>query len=160
MAPVAQTITGTYTHQPAMPTSTTHPQEVAHRQSLEDPESFWGRQADLLHWHRKPSAVLRRTQKTLKQSGVSHASWSWFPDGEISTCFNCVDRHVLAGRGDEPAIIWDSPVTNSKETLTYARLLDEVEVLAGALREEGVGKGDVVLVYSEISPWPAPSPSR
>ncbi|ROT37715.1 AMP-binding enzyme [Sodiomyces alkalinus F11] len=135
-----------------MARSTTHLQEETHRQSLEDPESFWGRQADLLHWHQKPSAVLRRSQKTLKQSGVTHSSWSWFPGGEISTCYNCIDRHVLAGRGNEPAIFWDSPVTNTKETLTYSQLLDEVEVLAGALREEGVRKGDVVLIYMPMIP--------
>jgi len=79
---------------------------------------------------------------------VSHPSTTWFPDGEISTSYNCVDRHVESGNGDATAIIWDSPVTGSKETYTYKQLLEEVEVLAGVLREEGVRKGDVVLVYS------------
>lgn len=60
-----------------------------------------------------------------------------------------MDRHVLEGRGDLPAVYWDSPVTGQKTVLSYRQLLDEVETLAGALREEGVAKGDVVLVYSE-----------
>ncbi len=125
-----------------------HAQDEVQAHSLADPESFWGHQASRLHWHRQPSAALRRTTKKLK-SGVSHAHWEWFPDGEISTCYNCVDRHVAAGHGDAPAIFYDSPVTGTKQRITYAQLLDEVEVLAAVLRDEGVKKGDVVLVYSE-----------
>lgn len=125
-----------------------HPQDDVQHLSLTDPESFWGHQAEHLHWHKKPSAVLARTTKNLK-TGDSHNHWVWFPDGEISTCYNCVDRHVLAGRGDAPAILYDSPVTNTKQRITYRQLLDEVEVFAAALRQEGVKKGDVVLVYSK-----------
>jgi propionyl-CoA synthetase len=124
-----------------------HPQDDVLAQSLRDPESFWARQAEHLHWHVKPSAVLKKSKKTLK-SGVSHTSWEWFPSGEISTCYNCVDRHVLQGNGDQVAIYYDSPVTKTKEKYTYRQLLEEVEVFAGALREEGVKRGDVVLVYS------------
>lgn len=83
------------------------------------------------------------------KDGTSHDHWEWFPDGEISTAYNCVDRHVLAGNGDKVAVIWDSPVTNSKQKITYKELLDEVSVFAAVLREEGVKKGDVVLVYSK-----------
>jgi len=128
-----------------------HPQDEVQRHSLEDPESFWGHQAEQLHWHKKPSAVLARSSKALK-SGDSHDHWEWFPDGEISTCFNCVDRHVLAGNGDAPAILYDSPVTNTKQRITYRGLLAEVEVFAGVLRQEGVKKGDVVLVYMPMIP--------
>ncbi|KAI0389640.1 AMP-binding enzyme [Xylariaceae sp. FL0594] len=140
--------------------------------SLKDPEAFWSAQAANLHWHKRPTSTLTRTTKRVKlrtnnsskNAGggdvVTHPHWSWFDGGEISTCFNCVDRHVRAGRGDEPAVFWDSPVTamrgsskaKSKRTITYAQLLDEVEVMAGALREEGVGKGDVVLVYMPMIP--------
>lgn len=127
-----------------------HPQDEAQHLSLTDPETFWGHQAEQLHWHKKPSAVLKRTTKNLK-SGTSHNHWEWFPDGEISTCYNCIDRHVLAGRGDQPAILYDSPVTNTKQRLTYKQLLTEVETFAGVLREEGVKKGDVVLVYSQFT---------
>lgn len=126
---------------------TPHPQQSAHASSLANPESFWAEPAQRLHWHKEPSRTLSRHTKTLP-SGVSHEHWSWFPDGEISTSYNCVDRHVLAGRGDDVAIIWESPVTGTVERYTYGRLLDEVEVLAGVLREEGVKKGDVVIIYS------------
>ena len=122
-------------------------QDTVQAHSLNDPESFWSHQANQLYWHKKPSRALRRYTKTLS-NGISHPSFSWFPDGEISTAFNCIDRHVEAGKGNTTAIIWDSPVTGSKETVTYSRLLDEVETLAAVLREEGVKKGDVVLVYS------------
>lgn len=128
-----------------------HPQDEVQQHSLTDPESFWAEQASHLHWNKKPTATLSRTKKSLK-SGISHDHWEWFPDGEISTCYNCVDRHVLAGNGDQTAIIWDSPVTKTKEKYTYNKLLSEVETLAGVLREEGVNKGDVVLLYMPMIP--------
>lgn len=128
-----------------------HAQDDVLRRSLSDPESFWAHQAEYLYWHKKPSQTLKTKTKTLK-SGVTHDSWEWFPDGELSTCFNCVDRHVNAGRGDDVAVIFDSPVTNTKEKYTYSQLLDEVEVLAGALGEEGVRKGDVVMIYMPMVP--------
>lgn len=115
--------------------------------SLRDPETFWSFQANQLHWHKKPSRALQRTTRKLANA-IEHPNFTWFPDGEISTSYNCVDRHVQNGNGDATAIIWDSPVTGSKEKVTYKQLLAEVEVLAGVLREEGVKKGDVVLVYS------------
>lgn len=135
-----------------------HLQNEVHAASLADPEAFWSRQAEHLTWHKKPSRALRKQKKHLK-SGTVHDHWTWFPDGEISTTENCVDRHVKNGHGDNVAIIYDSPVTRKKEKFTYSRLLDEVEVLAGVLREQGVRKGDVVLVYSELHqypllPWP------
>ncbi|KAH0495141.1 hypothetical protein TgHK011_008708 [Trichoderma gracile] len=128
-----------------------HVQDDILRHSLENPEEFWANQAEHLFWHKKPSTVLKLTSKKLK-SGVEHDSWEWFPDGEISTCYNCVDRHVEAGHGDEVAVYFDSPVTQTKQTLTYRQLLDEVEVLAGALREDGVRKGDVVMLYMPMIP--------
>lgn len=131
--------------------SPSHPQDVAHAHSLRDPESFWGHEASLLHWHKAPDAVLKRTTKTIASNKQKHPHWQWFPGGQISTCYNMLDRHVLAGRGDEPAILYDSPVTKVKERLSYAELLKEVQTFAGVLRQEGVKKGDVVLVYSEFS---------
>jgi propionyl-CoA synthetase len=124
-----------------------HPQDEVQSHSLTDPESFWAKQAEHLHWHKKPSKTLNRTTKKLK-SGVSHDHWEWFPEGEISTSYNCIDRHVHAGNGDTVAIIWDSPVTGTIEKITYKQLLHEVETFAGVLRDEGVKKGDVVLMYS------------
>ncbi|KAI0183746.1 acetate-CoA ligase [Xylaria flabelliformis] len=127
-----------------------HVQDEVLQQSLQKPEEFWARQAEHLHWHKKPEATLRTGQKTLGD-GVVHPTWEWFPGGEISTCYNCVDRHVVAGNGDEVAIYYDSPVTATKEKYTYSRLLVEVETLAGALRKEGVEKGDVVMLYTTRS---------
>lgn len=127
----------------------THPQDEVQSHSLRDPESFWSHQAEQLYWHKKPSRALAWPTKKLK-SGVEHPSFSWFPNGEISTCYNCIDRHVKNGNGDSIAIIWDSPVTGSKDKYTYNQLLFEVETLAGVLQEEGVRKGDVVLVYSML----------
>ncbi|OTA70233.1 AMP-binding enzyme [Hypoxylon sp. EC38] len=128
-----------------------HPQDEIQQNSLEKPESFWAQHAGNLHWHKNPDSILTKTTKKLR-SGIEYPHWEWFTGGEISTCFNCVDRHVLAGNGDQPAIFYDSPVTKTKWTITYAQLLDEVEVTAGALREEGVKKGDVVLVYMPMIP--------
>jgi len=127
-----------------------HPQDEALAHSLADPVAFWRHQAEHLHWHRKPSRVLELSERKLKQSGVTHESWAWFPDGELSTCYNCVDRHVKMGHGDAPAILYDSPVTGVKQRISYGELLREVETFAGVLREEGVSKGDVVMVYSEF----------
>ena len=134
-----------------------HPQKETHRRSLADPEAFWEHQAAQLHWHKPPTSVLMCTTKTLGSGsgsgGTQHPHWEWFGGGEISTCYNCVDRHVAAGRGDAPAIYYDSPVTGgTRRTITYAQLLAEVEALAGALREEGVHRGDVVLLYMPMVP--------
>jgi propionyl-CoA synthetase len=124
-----------------------HLQDEVQRDSLANPEAFWSRNAEHLYWHKKPSQALKSTIKTLP-GGISHPQWSWFSDGEINTSYNCIDRHVEAGNGDNVAIVWDSPVSGNKEKYTYKQLLREVETLAGVLREEGVRKGDVVLIYS------------
>ncbi|KAF1984342.1 acyl-CoA synthetase/AMP-acid ligase-like protein [Aulographum hederae CBS 113979] len=132
-----------------------HIQDSTYAASISDPEAFWSHQASQLHWHKPPSSALRKTNKTFKAkdgTNISHPHWTWFPDGEISTSYNCLDRHVHAGNGEVVAIVWDSPVTGSKEEWTYSQVLREVEILAGVLREEGVRKGDVVLVYMPMIP--------
>ncbi|CAO2654350.1 Nn.00g110830.m01.CDS01 [Neocucurbitaria sp. VM-36] len=129
-----------------------HIQDQVYAASIADPEGFWMRQAENLSWHKEPSKALQMSTKYLKESKVSHNHWSWFADGEISTTYNCVDRHVKNGNGDNVAIYWDSPVTGQKECYTYKQLLQEVETLAGVLREEGVKKGDVVLIYMPMIP--------
>ncbi|KAI1617926.1 propionyl-CoA synthetase [Exophiala viscosa] len=126
-------------------------QDSVQRASLTDLEAFWDKHAKELYWHKPYSTVLRRQTKKLKD-GTEHPHWSWFPDGEISTTYNCIDRHVKAGNGDKVAMIWDSPVSKSKEKYTYSQMLEEVELLAGVLREEGVKKGDVILVYMPMIP--------
>lgn len=119
-----------------------------HCRSLADPEGFWGEQAEYLVWEQKPEAALLTEQKTVA-NGASYPTWNWFPGGKISTCYNCIDRHVEEGRGDEVAIFYDSPVTGTKDQITYRRLLEDVETLAGALYEKGIRKGDVVMLYSK-----------
>jgi propionyl-CoA synthetase len=130
----------------------THIQDEVYHASISDPEAFWSAQAEHLHWHTPPTRALSTTAKPLP-NGVTHPHWSWFPGGEISNCYNCVDRHVIAGNGDDVAIIWDSPVSGNKEKYTYGDVLREVETLAGVLREEGVRRGDVVLIYSMPPPF-------
>jgi propionyl-CoA synthetase len=131
-----------------------HAQDLVQDHSLQDPESFWAYHAKQLHWHKPPYEILSRYTKNISVNNgsnreeISHESWSWFPGGEISTDYNCIDRHVANGRGENVAIIWESPVTKTRQIYTYSQLKDEVEVLAGVLREEGVKKGDVVLLYS------------
>jgi len=98
-----------------------HPQDEVFDSSLRNLEDFWAHQAEQLYWHKKPTRALKNTTKKLS-SGVTHPHWTWFPDGEISTSYNCVDRHVKNGNGARNAIIWDSPVTGSKEYYTYDRL--------------------------------------
>ncbi|KAL1586003.1 hypothetical protein WHR41_04904 [Cladosporium halotolerans] len=122
-----------------------------HAASLSDPSKFWAHQASQLSWSKAPTSSFKKFPKKLKD-GSSHDSWTWFPDGEISTSYNCIDRHVEASHGDNTAIIWDSPVSNSKQKISYAELQKEVATLAGALREEGVQKGDVVLIYMPMIP--------
>ena len=93
-------------------------QDQVYKASIIDPEAFWGRQAEYLYWHKKPTKAFTKSTKHLKKSNVSHDHWGWFTDGEISTTYNCVDRHVIAGNGEKVAIVWDSPVTGQKEQVS------------------------------------------
>ena len=124
-----------------------HLQDQVQSRSLEQSTAFWQHHADQVYWHKKPSRILEQSTKKLP-SGVEHPHWTWFQDGEISTCYNCVDRHVEAGLGSNIAIAWDSPVTKSKRKISYNELLADVSTFAAVLRGEGVKKGDVVIVYS------------
>jgi propionyl-CoA synthetase len=108
-----------------------------------DPEAFWAEAAQAVDWERAPQKVL---------DGSNAPVYSWFADAEANTCHNAVDRHVEAGRGDQAAIIHDSPVTNSKTTITYAELQDRVARLAGVLAARGVIKGDRVVIYMPMIP--------
>jgi propionyl-CoA synthetase len=117
--------------------------ERIYRRSLEDREAFWAEAARALDWDREPAQVLDASRPPF---------YRWFPDGEMNTCRNALDRHVAAGRGDQAALVYDSPVTGTVATFTYAELLDEVASLAGALARLGVGKGDRVVVYMPMVP--------
>ena len=128
-----------------------HLQDTVYAHSIRDPESFWSKHAAHISWSKPPSRALVQSTRTLP-SGTTHPTWSWFPDGELNTCYNCVDRHVEAGNGHYPAIHWDSPVDGQKQTLTYKELQNEVETLAGVLQEIGLKKGDTVVVYMPMIP--------
>ncbi len=115
----------------------------AFRQSVTDPDSFWGEAAELISWYRKPTVVL---------DDSSAPFYRWFPDGVLNTCYNALDRHVEAGRGEQSALIYDSPVTGRRASYSYAQLRDEVARFAGVLSSLGVVKGDRVVVYMPMIP--------
>jgi len=108
-----------------------------------DPQGFWGEAAADIDWFEKPKAAFD------PKAGIYGR---WFPGGVCNTCFNAVDRHVNAGRGEQAAIIYDSPLAGVKRTITYHRLLTETQVLAAMLRDLGVGKGDRVIIYMPMVP--------
>ncbi len=108
-----------------------------------DPEGFWMQQADAIDWQRKPSSALNASNAPL---------YEWFTDGLVNTCWNAVDRHVLAGRGAQAAIIYDSPMTGTRETISYADLQTRVARLAGALQAKGIAKGDRIILYMPMVP--------
>ena len=114
-----------------------------HDRSLADPDGFWAEAAAALEWDRPWDRVLDDSNPPF---------YRWFTGGRLNTCRNAVDRHVAAGRGGQPALIHDSPVTGVKRTITYAELHDRVARCAGALRANGVAKGDRVIVYMPMVP--------
>src|SRR6202050_665718 len=115
----------------------------AFRQSIEDPEGFWGDAIQGIDWYRQPPVVLDKSTRPF---------YRWFSGGMLNTCFNAVDRHVRDGRGEQPALIHDSPVTGACRTLTYRQLLDQVARFAGVLRGLGTGAGDRVVIYMPMIP--------
>ncbi|HJN24666.1 MAG TPA: propionyl-CoA synthetase [Rhodospirillales bacterium] len=117
----------------------TDPYTQAHSRSLTDPEGFWGEVAEGITWSRKWDKVLDDSNEPF---------YRWFSGGELNTCYNALDRHVENGRGDQTALIYDSPVTGSTvKTYTYSELRDETAKFAGILAEQGVARGDRVLIY-------------
>ncbi|MER6170720.1 propionyl-CoA synthetase [Streptosporangium sp. NPDC001681] len=115
----------------------------AFARSITDPEDFWAEAAEAVTWSRPPREVL--------DSGAP-PFYRWFPDGELNTCHNALDRHVEAGHGDRVALIYDSPVTGTGRRYTYAELRDEVARFAGVLRHLGVEQGDRVVIYMPMVP--------
>jgi propionyl-CoA synthetase len=111
--------------------------------SIENPRAFWADAARAVSWTRDPRQVLDDSNPPF---------YRWFPDGELNTCTNALDRHVNAGRADQPALIYDSPVTGTHRTYTYSELRDQTAKFAGVLRGLGVGKGDRVVIYLPMIP--------
>jgi propionyl-CoA synthetase len=123
-------------------TSTTSYAQVAHA-AAQDPETFWLDAARAVDWVSPPTRALDSSRAPLHR---------WFPDGRLNVCHNALDRHVAAGRGEQAALVYDSPVTGTVRTYTYAALLDEVSRFARALADRGVGHGDRVVIYMPMVP--------
>ena len=117
--------------------------ESAHDRSIRDPQGFWGEAARDIDWTRRPAQIL---------DDGNPPFYRWYPDGVLNTCYNALDRHVIAGRADQPALIYDSPVTGTERSYTYAELLELVARFAGVLRTLGVAPGDRVVIYLPMVP--------
>ncbi len=111
--------------------------------SLSDKERFWADAAEAVHWYRKWDSVLDTSNEPF---------YRWFTGAEVNTCYNALDLHVDNGRGDQAALIYDSPVTDTVKTFTYRELRDRVATFAGALAGQGVSRGDRVIIYMPMIP--------
>lgn len=114
-----------------------------YEQSINDPNGFWGKIAEDCYWHKKWDKVLDDSNKPF---------YRWFTGGEVNTCYNAVDFHIENGRGDQDAIIYDSPVADTIQKYTYSELKDHVAKFAGVLASRGVGKKDRVIIYMPMIP--------
>ena len=104
----------------------------------DDPEAFWLEAARAIDWDEFPTAALNAENAPL---------YEWFTDGVVNTCYNALDRHVENGRGDQVAVIYDSPITGRQSKTTYSEMLDKVARLAGAMQSKGITTGDRVIIY-------------
>ena len=114
-----------------------------YKASVEQPEVFWKEQAGRIQWFKEPATILGKDE-----NGIDR----WFVDGELNTAYLALDYHVLNGRGDQLALIYDSPVTGSKRTYTYRQLTEAVALTAGMLKAQGVEQGDRVIIYMPMIP--------
>ena len=112
-------------------------------ESIEKPAQFWERQSNKISWFQSPENILTKDD---------HGFYQWFKGGTLNTCYLALDKHVAAGRGGQTALIYDSPVTDQKQTFTYDQLLDQTALFAGALANLGVVKGDRIIIYMPMIP--------
>ena len=112
----------------------------------QDPEGFWAKAAEKIDWFKPAETIFDAESGTYGR---------WFAGAECNTCYNAVDRHVAAGRGEDTAIIYDSPITNTKARFSFAELKDQVQALASVLKDRGVAKGDRVVIYMPMIPQAA-----
>ncbi len=117
--------------------------ETAYQRSIEDPDGFWGEAANEIVWKKPFDKVLDDSNKPF---------YRWFTGGEMNTCYNALDLHIEEGRGDQAALIYDSPVTDTIKTYTYNELRYETALFAGVLQAQGVVKGDRVVIYMPMIP--------
>ena len=111
--------------------------------SINNREEFWKNVADDIFWYKKPSKILNSTNPPF---------YKWYEDGVTNTCYNAIDTHVKEGRGEKTAIIYDSPITGTKKTISYKDLKTKVSLFAGALINQGISKGDRVIIYMPMIP--------
>ncbi|RLD20238.1 MAG: propionyl-CoA synthetase, partial [Bacteroidetes bacterium] len=114
-----------------------------YQSSIQTPEKFWGKESKSIEWYRQPASILSKNNNGYHE---------WFKGGKLNTCFLCVDKHIINGYGRQTAVIYDSPVTQTIEHISYYKLLEEVSRLAGGLKTLGVKKGDTVLIYMPMIP--------
>ena len=114
-----------------------------YQRSIKDPVNFWQEQAALIHWFEPPKEILSKDEDDL---------YRWYKGGKLNTAYLALDYHVENGKGDQQALIYDSPVTGQQKTYTYSQLLHEVEMVAGMLKQLGVNKGDRVIIYMPMIP--------
>jgi len=117
--------------------------DAVFKESIENPEKFWGEAAKNITWYKEPETILDASKAPF---------YKWFPGGKMNTCYNAIDRHVEGGRADQVAIIYDSPVTKTIKKITYKELQEKVAIFAGGLASLGVGKGDTVVIYMPMIP--------
>jgi len=118
-------------------------QDDVYAQWVKDPEGFWAEAAEAIHWSKRWDRVLDSSRAPF---------YRWFPEGVVNTCYNALDWHVEHGRGDQPALVYDSPVTGTIKTFTFRELLSEVARFAGVLVGQGAGKGHRVIIYMPMVP--------
>ena len=111
--------------------------------SISKRENFWKEVAENIFWYKKPTKILNSSNPPF---------YKWYEDGTTNTCYNAIDYHIDNGRGEKIAIIYDSPITNSKKTFTYNQLKEKVSLFAGALKNQGIIKGDRVIIYMPMIP--------
>ncbi|HBI28493.1 MAG TPA: acetyl-coenzyme A synthetase, partial [Deltaproteobacteria bacterium] len=114
-----------------------------YRESIEQPEQFWRRQAEQIAWYEFPQSILTQNERGYH---------CWFQGGKLNSSYLALDHHVEAGRGGQLALIYDSPVTDSQRKFTFTELRDEVAKFAGVLRAQGVEQGDRVIIYMPMIP--------
>jgi len=114
-----------------------------YQESIVSPENFWKKQAQQLEWFKYPKTILSKD---------NHDYYQWFEDGQLNLSYLCIDKHIKDGFGEQNAIIYDSPVTNTKQYITFNELHKEVSKLAGGLQELGLSKGDTCIIYMPMIP--------
>ena len=111
--------------------------------SINNAENFWKEISNDIFWFTKPTKILNKSNPPF---------YKWFEDGITNTCYNALDIHIDQGRGEKLALIYDSPITDNKKQFTYKKLREKVSKFAGALRNQGINKGDRVIIYMPMIP--------